>query len=365
MIVSDLSIQASKLTGNDRALIQARYAAYTGIERIKIFLTTDPQWTDGSVAVGPVDNTSEVEKITIERGNDQTIMVTSTGKCRNIRKNAIAVIKIGTVSLISLYGGGIKQLNKTPLQFSGSSVVKSDVLVNSNLYIWGNAVIGLPGETRTVYANGDVYALKEKVIQGNVYAAGWVSPQAASGQTISNWMPPVQFPNIEELNTLINYSRGIALAIEKSTGRQHYFLNDKTFTESELKNAEGIYFVEGNAYIKGGTTNARASIIAANSIYINSSFTAENIVLIAGNSINLENSTSVSVALAIGDNIGWKNTGGGNTILTLKYGALIAGTINGGSVRGNAVLEQNDKINFNLLAAPVHTTQIISYSESE
>lgn len=365
MAVSVLSVQASKSAGNDRALIQARYAAYTGIERIKIFLAADPQWTDGSAAVGPVDETSEVEKVTIERSDGQTVIITSTGKCRGIRKTIRTVIKIGTVPLISAYGGGIKQLDKTPLEFSGSSIIKSDVLVNGSLYVWGSAAVGLPGETRTVYANGDVYTLKKEVIQGDVYAAGWVSPQAASGQVISNWMPPVQFPNIEELSTLINYARGTAVAVEKSTGRQHYFPGDKTFTESELQDAEGIYFVEGSAYIQGGVTNARASIIAANSIYINSSLTAENMVLMAGSSINLKNSTGVSVALAVGNNIGWKNTGGGNAVLTLKYGALVAGTVNGGSVRGSVVLEQNNKVDFNVLAAPVHTTQIISYSELE
>lgn len=367
--VSALSTRASKAAADDRALVQARYAADTGIERIKAFLKTDPRWSDGSVAVGPVDNTSEIEKVTIEhvvQNGEQITVVTSTGKCRGIRKTVRAVIKTGVVPLISAYGDGIKQLGKTSLKFGGSSTIKSDVLVNSNLFVHGNAVIGLPEEKRTVYVDGDVYVQKAETIRGDIYATGWVHPQAASGQVISNWIPPVEFPSIEELNVLIDFARSIAQAMEKATGKQHYFSTSKTFTVSELEDIEGIYFVEGDAYLQGGVTDARASIVAAGSIYVANSLSAERLVLIAGSDINLKNSSNTSIALAAaGNNAGWGNTGGGSATWTLKYGTLVAGTINGGSVRGNVVLEQNNEVDFSILAAPIHTTRIISHSELE
>jgi len=367
--VSILSTRASKAAVDDRALVQARYAADTGIERIKAFLKTDPQWSDGSVAAGPVDSTSEVEKVTIEhavQNGEQVAVITSTGKCRGIRKTVRTVIETGVVPLISAYGGGIKQLEKASLEFSGSSIIKSDILVNGDLFVQGNAVIGLPGERRTVYVNGNVYVQKAKTIRGDVYATGWVHPQAASGQVVSNWIPPVEFPSIEELNVLIDFARSIAQTMEKATGVQHYFSTSKTFTTSELEDIEGIYFVEGDAYLQGGVTNARASIVAAGNIYVTNSLSAERLVLIASNDINLRNSSDTSIALAAaGNNAGWENTGGGNATWTLKYGTLVAGTINGGSVRGNVILEQNNEVDFSILAAPIHTTRIISHSELE
>ncbi|UZQ81824.1 hypothetical protein [Thermoanaerobacter sp. RKWS2] len=362
-IVLTLSLHIGKLSGSSRAALQARYAAYTGIERTKYFLAVDPNWLNGKVAEGPVDESSKVQKVTIERTDRETIVITSTGECSGVRKTIRAKIQIGLVPLVSAYGSGIKQLKPLSLEFSGSSLIKSDVLVNGTLYIWGSSVVGLPGENRIVYVNGDVYTLKNGAVNGSIYAVGWADPKAATGQVISNWVPAVQFPSVQEINTLINYARESSQALEKATGRQHYFPGNKIFTEAELKNAEGVYFVEGDAYIQGGATSANAAVAASGSIYINSSFTAENMTLIAGSSISLKNSTSVSVALAVGSNVGWESTGGGKAVLTLKYGALAAGTINGGSVRGNVVLEQNNAVNFYVLSAPIHTTRIISYSE--
>lgn len=358
-----LSLHTGKLSSSSGATLQARYAAYTGIERIKYFLAVDPNWSNGEAAEGPVDESSRVQKVTIEHTDDQTIVITSTGECCGVKKTIRAKIQIGLVPLVSAYGGGIKQLKPLPLEFSGSSLIKSNVLVNGPLYIWGSSAVGLPGENRTVYVNGDVYTLKNGAVNGSIYAVGWADPKAATVQVVSNWVPAVQFPDIQEINALINYAREASQALEKATGRQHYFLGNKVFTEAELKNAEGVYFVEGNAYIQGGVTGANAAIAASGGIYINSSFTAENMTLIAGSSINLRSSTSVSVALAVGNDVGWKSTGGGKAVLTLKYGALAAGTINAGSVRGNVVLEQNDAVNFYTLSAPIHTTRIISYSE--
>jgi len=365
--VSILSTQTSKSAANDRALVQARYAADTGIERIKLFLKIDPQWTDGSVAVGKVDNTSEVEKVTIQHSiqdGEQLTTITSTGKCQNNRKTIRTVIKTGLVPLVSAYGGGIKQLGEASLIITGTPSIRSDVLVNGDLSLQGNSVIGAYGENRMVYINGNAYVQKDRSIRGNVYATGWANLLSATGQVIPYWKPTTEFPNIEDLNILIEFGQNMSHAIQNATSIQHYFPNNKTFTESELKNMEGIYFVEGDVYLQGGVTNARASIVSKGNIYITNFLSAESIVLMSAGNISLKNSTNASVALAIaGNSIGWDNTGGGNATFTLKYGNLVARTINGGSLRGNVSLEQNDQINLNVLAAPIHTTKIISYTE--
>lgn len=368
-VVSALSARSSRAGADDRALIQARYAADTGVERVKVFLMADPQWSDGNVAEGPVDETSEVERVMVEhtiQNGKQVAVVTSTGKCRGIRKTVRTVIETGLVPLVSAYGGGIKQLENAPLKVGGSSIIKSDVLVNGNLSVQGSAVIGSLGEKRTVYADGNIYVQKVKTIRGDAYATGWVHPQATTGKAVPNWTPPVAFPNIGELNALIDLARSVAKAMEKATGNQHYFPSNKTFTTSELKNLEGVYFVEGDAYVQGGVTNARASIVATGDIYVTGSLLAERLVFMAGGDINLKNSSGTSIALAVaGNDAGWGATGGGNAYWSLKYGALVAGTINGGYVRGNVILEQNDKVDFSTLAAPVHTARIVSRSELE
>ncbi|NHM28140.1 hypothetical protein G7K71_14355 [Desulfofundulus sp. TPOSR] len=362
-----LSAQASKMAAGDRMLAQARCAADTGIERVKVFLMADPMWSNGSVAEGPVDESSEVEEVTIEhtaQGGKQMAVVTSTGRCGKIRKTVRAVIETGLVPLVAAYGGGIKQLKQYPLEFSGSSLVKSDVLVNGSLGVQGSAAIGLSGEKRTVYADGSIYVQKVKSIQGDAYATGYVHPLAATGKAVANWEPPVAFPDIGDLNSLIGLARSIAQATEQATGKQHYFPSSKTFTSSELANLEGIYFVEGDAYIPGGATNARASIVTADDIFVTGSLLAEKLVFMAADDIVLKNASGTSVALAAaGGDAGWGNTGGGNAYWSLKYGALVAGTVNGGDVRGDVTLEQNDKVDFGALAAPVHTAKVVSRSE--
>lgn len=362
-----LSVQASKMAAGDRELAQARCAADTGIERVKIFLRADPQWSDGSVAEGPVDESSEVEEVTIEhtvRDGKRVAIVTSTGRCGKVRKTVRAVIETGLVPLISAYGGGVKQLGQGDLELGGSALVKSDVLINGSLDIRGNAAIGLPGENRTVYADGSIYVQKAESIRGDAYATGYVHPLAATGKVVANWEPPVAFPGIGDLNSLIGLARSIAQATEQATGKQHYFPSSKTFTSSELANLEGIYFVEGDARVSGGNTSARASIVAAGDIYVTGSLLAERLVFMAGGDIDLKNSSGTSVALAVaGGDAGWRQTGGGNASFTLKYGALVAGTVNGGDLRGSVVLEQNDAVDFGTIAAPVHTAKVISRSE--
>lgn len=365
-VISIYTVQTAKSVQESRSVIQARLAADTGIERTKFFLLNDPLWSNGEASEGPVDETSEVSKVTIEHNIDGTVVITSVGRCYNVTKTVKAVIKTGVVSLISSYGGGIKQLSRNPLELSGSSVINSNILINGDFTVWGSASVGLPGEERTVYANGSVYTNKEHVINGNVYAAGWAYNDAATGQVVSNWVPPVEFPQIDELSTLIELARSAAQTEGKASGKQHYFLSNKTFTENDLENTEGIYFVEGNAYIQSSSTNARVTIAASGNIYVTGSLWAENLVLMAGNSINFTNSSNTSIALAAAvKDIGWGNTGGGNSTLTLKYGVLAAGTVNGGRIRGSVFLEQNNGINFNLLAAPIHTLQIISNAEVE
>lgn len=357
----------SRATADDRALVQARMAADTGIERAKIFLMAYPLWKNGEMAEGPVDETSEVEEVTIEHTTQdgrQMAVVTSTGRCRNVRKTVQAVVETGLVSLISAYGGGVKQLKgETGFTVGGNSWARSEMLINGSLTIQGNGRIGSPSSKRTVYVDGTVNTREKGAIFGDVYATSEITG-TVSGEKYSYWDPPVSFPDIEDVNALIGIARVIAWATEQATGEQRYFPLGKTFTASELKNLEGVYFVEGDAYVQGGAADSCASIVAANNISVTGSLLAERLVLMAGDSINLKNASGTSVALAVakGD-AGWGTTGGGRAAWTLKYGALVAGTVNGGFLRGSVVLEQNDAVDFGTLAAPIHTARVISRTE--
>lgn len=362
------SVRSSRAAADDRTLAQARLAADTGIERVKIFLMADPQWSDGSVAEGAVDGTSEVEKVTIEqatRDGKQVAVVTSTGRCRNVRKTVRAVIETGVVPLVSAYGGGIKQLkDNTGMTVSGSAVVRSSVLVNGGFQLIGTGYVGDPNRPRTVYADGYIWVKKVYTIYGDAYATSWITPRAATGIQDDYWTPPAPFPDIKVLPALTALAKETALALERATGTQHYFPTGKTFTAPELAAMEGVYYVEGDAYLPAGTITGRASVVAAGNIHVNGSLQAEGTVLMALGDIVFKNGSKTSVALAVaGGDAGWSATGGGNASLTLKYGALVAGTVNGGDVRGNVTLEQNDAVNFSLLSGPVHTAKIISRSE--
>lgn len=367
LAAATLSVQASKVAVGDRELAQARCAADTGIERVKVFLMADPLWSDGSVAEGPVDESSEVEDVTIEHAaqdGKRVAVVTSTGRCGKTKKTVRAVIETGLVPLISSYGGGVKQLKEgTGLTAGGNSWVRSDVLVGGSLTIQGNGWIGTPSKRRTVYADGVVNAGNRGTIFGDVYATSAIIG-TVSGKKNPYWDSPVPFPGIGDVDALVGLARSVAQAVEKATGKRHYFPGNKTFTASELASLEGIYFVEGDAYISGGATNARASIVTADDIFVTGSLLAEKLVFMAADDIVLKNASGTSVALvAAGGDAGWGNTGGGNADWSLKYGALVAGLINGGDVRGNVTLEQNDKVDFGTLAAPVHTAKVVSKSE--
>jgi hypothetical protein len=369
MAAATLAAQAAKSAVNDRAAAQARCAADTGFERVKLYLRSDPLWSDGSVAVGPVDATSAVENVVIEHyvapDGTQMAAVTSTGRCGNARVTVRVVVALGQTPLVASYGGGVKQLAASvPLSLGGFALVKSDLLVNGGFSVGGSAAVGLPGESRTVYAFGDITARKAGSIHGDAYATGSVSPRTATGSAVPYWQPPMPFPSVADVAPVVRFARYTAQSLEAATGVRHYFPCGKTFTASELARMEGVYFVEGDAYVPGGSTAARATVAAAGNIYVGGFLTAENLSLIAGRDINLKNASGTSVALAAaGGDAGWGGTGGGNAYWSLKYGALTAGTINGGSLRGNVVLEQNAAVDFSVLAAPVHTAAVVVRSD--
>lgn len=368
LVAAEYARTLSRATADDRALAQARCAADTGIERVKVFLMADPQWSDGSVAEGPVDATSTVEKITIvlttlPNGN-RAAVVTSTGRCGKTRKTVRAVIEIGLVPLVSAYGGGIKQLKEgVGITVGGNSWVRSDVLVCGPLTIQGNGWIGTPSNKRTVYTDGVVNAGNKGTIFGDVYATS-VIIGTVFGKQNPYWSPPVPFPDIGGVGALVDLARYVAQAQEQTTGEQHYFLGNKVFSASELAALDGVYFVEGTAYLPGGITNARASIVAVAGISVTGSLRAEGVTLMTAGNLALKNASNTSVALAVaGGDVGWKQTGGGNASFALKYGALVAGTVNGGDLSGSVILEQNDAVDFGTLSAPVHTTKIVSQTE--
>lgn len=367
LAAADLAARAAKMAAGDRMLAQARCAADTGVERIKAYLLFDPLWSDGSAAVGPVDGTSEVVSVDVQHSTQNGVhvaTVTSVGRCLGTEKAVRAVIQIGEIPLISAYGGGIKQLKRASIVFVGSCLIKSDLLVNGSLSVSGNASIGLPGETRNVYAAGDIDVQKEKRINGNAYATGEVSAGAATGQNVSGWNPPVPFPDIADVARLVDFAREAALEEERTTGVQHYFPGSKTFTAADLAGMDGVYFAEGGVTISGGTTGARASVVSAGDISVTDRLNAEKVALIAAGDVLLRNSRDVSVALVLaGGDAGWGGTGGGSASWLLKYGALAAGTVNSGFVRGNVTIEQNGAVDFGALAAPIHTTQVISRTE--
>lgn len=366
MTAASLVAQTGKAVVNDRAVAQARCAADTGFERVKLYLRSDPLWSDGSVAVGPVDATSTVENVTIEHfttDGTQMAVVTSTGRCGNARVTVQVVVKLGQTPLVARYGGGVKQLGAgVPLSLGGTALVRSDILVNGSFSVGASAAVGLPGERWAVYARGDITAQKPGSIYGDAYATGNISPGAATGLAVPYWQPPIPFPSTADIATVVNLARQIARNLEAATGTQHYFPSSKTFTVDEVARMEGIYFVEGDAVVPGGVTvAARATIATAGSIHVADSLMAENLSLIAAKNIYLKNASGMSVALAIASgDAGWGGTGGGNAYWSLRYGALTATTVNGGSLRGNVTLEQNVAIDFTVLAAPVHTAIVVA-----
>lgn len=368
LAVGQYVLAVSRAAADDRTLAQARMAADTGIERAKVFLLADPLWSDGSVAEGPVDETSEVEEVTIEhfsQNGKQMAEITSTGRCRGARKTVKAVFEIGAVPLIVSYGGGVKQLKEgAGFTAGGNSRVRSDVLVNGPLAVQGNGWIGTPSKTRTVYADGWVDMGNKGTLFGDVYATGAISGTQILGERHPYWTPPVAFPDIRDVDALVGLARAIAQAVEQATGVQRYFPGNKTFSASELAGLEGVYFVEGTAWLPGGATSARAAVVAGQGIRVTGSLRAEGLTLMTAGDLVLRNASNTSVALAVaGGDAGWRQTGGGRASFTLEYGALVAGTVNGGDLRGNVVLEQNDAVDFGTLAAPVHTARIVSRSE--
>jgi hypothetical protein len=367
LAAADLAARAAKMAAGDRMLAQARCAADTGVERIKAYLLFDPLWSDGSVAVGPVDETSEVVSVDVKHSTENGVhvtTVTSVGRCLGTEKAVRTVIQTGEIPLVFAYGGGIKQLKKASMVFVGSCLIKSDLLVNGSLSVSGDAAVGLPGETRNVYADGDITVQKTDGINGNAYATGEVSAGGATGQSVSNWLPPAPFPDVEEVEKIVDFAREAAREEERTTGVQHYFPGSKTFTAADLAGMDGIYFAEGGVTISGGTTTARASVVSAAGITVAGALDAANVALITAGDVLLQNSKDVSVALVLakGD-AGWGGTGGGSASWSLKCGALAAGTVNNGFIRGNVTIEQNGAVDFGALAAPIHTAQVISRTE--
>jgi hypothetical protein len=389
------SAQASKTAAGDRELAQARYAADTGIERIKVFLMADPKWSDGSVAEGPVDLTSEVEKVTVEHAvqdGRQVAIVTSTGRCHGVRKTVRVVMETGQVPLVSSFGGGLKILNPNSsahpgdhrsITIYGSGIrfpVNTDLLVNGNIYIEGTPVIGNTSKRRTVCANGSIFtdlAYFKPCIYGDAYASGQVDPRFVAGQAVSNWSAP-PLPDIEEVNKLVNMAREVALATERATGEKHYFASDKVFRSNDIKKLKrGVYFVEGNATIRDSViTDAQIAIVSAKNIYVDRTswwgwwsspypvIDDENLTILAANDIVFQYTRMVNVALAVAGNaVEWWPASGGTA--SLRYGALVGSMFRCLHYDGYTALElaQNDNIDFGILAAPVHTAKIISHSE--
>ncbi|MEW5935472.1 MAG: hypothetical protein AB1816_17980, partial [Bacillota bacterium] len=177
----------------------ARLAADTGLERISRYLAADPGWSDGRVAEGPVGPRSRVERVEIARESGDVVRVTSvgvSGAAYPVRKTVRAALRLGLVPLVGAYGGGVKALGGSALEVSGSAQVLSGLLVSGGLDVGGSAQVGSDSEPRKVYVSGDVVSQKAGAIRGLVYATGAVSPGAATGESVSGWTPPQEFPDI-------------------------------------------------------------------------------------------------------------------------------------------------------------------------
>ena len=340
----------------------ARLAADTGLERISRYLAADPNWSDGSVAEGPVGPRSRVERVEIAR-EGEVVRVTSvgvSGAAYPVRKTVRARVRFGLVPLVGAYGGGVKALGGSPLDISGSAQLFSGLLVSGGLDIGGSARVGSDSEPRKVYVSGNVWSQKPGAIRGSVYATGAVSKNAATGENVSGWTPPQAFPDIGQVAQMVELGRMQAQLLEGAGGGQRYFPGNRTFTAAELAGMEGVYFVEGTAYLTGGSASSRATIVAGGDIVLSGSLDAPSVALITGNNVVARNSTLVHVALIVaGGDAGWSGTGGGHGGFRMEYGALAAATVNQNRLRGNVTLEQDDEVDFSLVSGPVRVTETL------
>jgi len=340
----------------------ARLAADTGLERISRYLAADPNWSDGSVAVGPVGPRSRVERVEIAR-EGEVVRVTSvgvSGAAYPVRKTVRARVRFGLVPLVGAYGGGVKALGGSPLEVSGSAQLLSGFLVSGGLDIGGSARVGSDSEPRKVYVSGDIVSQRTGAIRGSAYATGTVSPGAATGENVPGWTPPQEFPDIGQVAQMVELGRMQAQLLEAAGGGQRYFPGNRTFTAADLAGMEGVYFVEGTAYLTGGSASSRAAIVAAGDIVLSGSLQAPGFALIAGEDVVARNSSLVHVALIVaGGDAGWSGTGGGHGGFRVEYGALAAATVNGNRLRGNVTLEQDDEVDFSLVSGPVRVTETL------
>lgn len=359
----EIGVAARRAQALDLDTAQARLAADTGLERISRYLAADPDWSDGSVAVGPVGDRAAVESVTIEREGD-VVVVTSVGVSGGphpVRKTVRARLRLGLSPLVASYGGGVKVLGGSPLRVSGNTRVYSDVMVSGGLELGGNAQVGwrfLWWEwPRKVYVSGDLTGQRDGMIIGSAYATGSISPgDIATGENVPRWTPPVPFPDIARVADLIELGRMQAQLLESSGGGQRYFPGDHTFTFLDLLQMEGPYFVEGTAHVWGGIVPSRATIVAAEDIVMSAPLVALNSGLIAGRDIVVPPANVVLAGMMVaGRDIGWGGTGG----FELQYGVLVAATLNQNDVRGNIVLAQKDDVNFSLISGPVHVAEVL------
>ncbi|MEW6046138.1 MAG: hypothetical protein AB1609_06620 [Bacillota bacterium] len=360
--VHEVGVASRRASALDLDTAQARLAADVGVERIVRYLTAYPAWSDGSVALGPVGDRASVEEVKIER-DDDVVTVTSvgvSGRAHPVRKTVRVKLSLGLVPLVGAYGGGVKALGGSVLEVSGSAQLLSGLLVSGGLTLGGDARVGSDSEPRKVYVSGDVWSLKPSAIRGSAYATGTVSPGAATRENVSGWTPPQDLPDIARVADMVELGRLQAQLLEASSGVQHYFPGDRTFSAADLASMEGVYFVEGTAYVLGGSTSTRASIVSAGDIVLYGSLDAPAFSLIAGRDVVARNSTLVHVAVIVaGRDAGWGGTGGGHGVLRMEYGALAAATVNGNRLRGNVTLEQDDEVDFGLVSGPVHVTRIL------
>lgn len=360
--VHEVGVASRRGFALDLDTAQARLAADTGAERVVRYLAADPSWSDGSVAAGPVGDRASVEEVKIERDGD-VVTVTSvgvSGRAHPVRKTVRVRLRVGLVPLVGAYGGGVKALGGSALEVSGSAQILSGLLVSGGLQLGGDARVGSDSEPRKVYVSGDIWSQKAGAIRGSAYATGTVSPGAATGENVSGWTPPQEFPDIGQVAWMVELGRLQAQLLEAATGVQHYFPGDHAFTAADLAVMAGVYFVGGTAHLMGGSTSARASIVAAEDIVLYGSLDAPAFSLIAGRDVVARNSTLVHVAVIVAArDAGWGGTGGGHGVLRMECGALAAATVNGNRLRGNVTLEQDDEVDFGLVSGPVYGTRIL------
>ncbi|QSZ28032.1 hypothetical protein ACETAC_04015 [Aceticella autotrophica] len=329
--MSYISVRTSRAAIDDRSLVQARCAADTGIERARLYLSADPSLRGNIITNYKVDDTSVVEKVTVA-DDDRTpsdpdvVKVTSIGKCRDFEKTVTAYMRMGKGTLFNLFRPGMTQIGAGKMDFSGNAHINSDI-----------------------YANGYVIP-NHNGINGTVYA---VDP--LTHIPTPNWNGV--FPQISDINNLIVSAGNIAQAMG------NYYDSSQTFDVSNLK--EGFYFVNGDVTINGGSTNNKICIVATGNINVNKvPLYASNLSLLTKGTIKFDaGNGDYKIALGVAsDSIDFSGPGGGNSSLT--YGALVANnTVNGGFLRGNVTLTQDNNVDFNTIPAPGHTTKIISRTE--